>query len=131
MASSWRALLLQGLTRPITGPYEDAALFQPHRESFVHTHHLNGVSTMQRFDRTRRPLGKLAASFATALFILTVAAQIASATLITRAGTVASSIGNGFAAYTETSRAANLAIESDAYHGSGTYYDSTSANNTT
>jgi len=86
---------------------------------------------MQRFDRARRPLVKMATSFAVAAVILSVAAPAAGATFITRAGTVASSIGNGFSAYTETSRAANLEIESDAYHGGGSYNVIKDGNNTT
>lgn len=86
---------------------------------------------MQRSDRAAALLAKAAASFAGAVFILGVAAPIAGASFITSAGTVASSIGNGFSAYTSTSRAANLEIESDAYHGAGQYNTSTSQPNTT
>lgn len=86
---------------------------------------------MQRFDRARRPLGKTAACLAVALTILGVAAPIAGASYITSAGTVTPSFGNGFTAWTATSRAANLEIESDAYHGGGHYNNSISRPNTT
>jgi len=76
---------------------------------------------MFRVHRERRTMLKVAASLVIAAAIFGVAPPLARATLITSAGTNASSAGNGFTAYTHASHAIDLDIESDAYSGGNSY----------